>query len=72
MKTEEICELLESYGMHNSNWKFVDRSKLKAYANRSNCVLDTKKMLDIFPIRTERQAIIDCCEHIIAEIKVTD
>jgi dTDP-4-dehydrorhamnose reductase len=72
MKTEEICELLKSYGMHNLNWKFVDRSKLKAYANRSNCVLDTKKIQGIYPIRTEKQAIIDCCESIIAEIKITD
>ncbi len=69
LKTEEICEILKSYGMHNSAWKLGDRSQLKAYANRSNCVLDTKKLQEIFPIRTEKEAIIECCEQIIAEQK---
>lgn len=67
LKTEEICEILKSYGMHNSNWKLGDRSQLKAYANRSNCVLDTRKLQELYPIRTEKQAIIECCENIIAE-----
>lgn len=67
MKTEEICELLKSYEMNNLNWKFVDRSKLKAYANRSNCVLDTAKIQGIYPIRTEKQAFIECCESILLD-----
>lgn len=69
LKTEEICEILKIYGMHNSNWKLVDRSKLKAYANRSNCVLDTRKLQEIFPIRTEKQAIIEYCEQIVTDHK---
>jgi hypothetical protein len=69
LKTEEICEILKSYGMHNSNWKLGDRSQLKAHANRSNCVLDTSKLQEIFPIRTEKQAIIECCEQIVADQK---
>jgi len=69
LKTEEICKILKSYGMHNSYWKLVDRSQLKAHANRSNCVLDTRKLQEIFPIRTEKQAIIECCERIVADQK---
>jgi hypothetical protein len=42
---------------------------LKAHANRSNCVLDTSKLQEIFPIRTEKQAIIECCEQIVADQK---
>lgn len=64
LKTEEVCEILKLYDMHNSNWKFVERSGLKAYANRSNCVLDTTKSSQVYHMLTEKNAIFEYCKYI--------
>jgi dTDP-4-dehydrorhamnose reductase len=72
LKTEEVCGILKKYGLHNSNWKFVDRSELKTYANRSNCVLHTSKSSVIHNMMTEKQALIDYCEFVVNSSKNHD
>lgn len=62
LKTEEICEILKTYGQHNSNWTFTTESKLKTIACRSNCVLDSTKANSVSELMPEWEAITECCK----------
>ena len=46
LKTSEVCNILDSQGMWNPHWKFINYNELKQHivANRSNCVLSTDKL----------------------------
>jgi len=72
LKTETVCAILKEYGMHDSNWSYVDRSMLKAYANRSNCVLDSRKSRHIHEFKPEELAIREYCHYIINSSKKND
>lgn len=41
---KDVVEIFTETGITNSNWNFVDISKLDLKANRSNCVLDCSKI----------------------------
>ena len=46
LSTNEVCQILDKYGMWNPNWKLINYNELKQHivANRSNCVLSTEKL----------------------------
>ena len=44
LSTSSIVNLMKSYGFSNPNWKFVEYNQIPIVANRSNCVLSTKKI----------------------------
>lgn len=44
VKAEEVVDILQSFAIKNSNWKFIDVKDLNTKANRSNCVLSTDKI----------------------------
>ena len=65
LDTKEICKIMEGYGLHNSQWKFVPIEDLKIVAGRSNCVLDAMKVEKIHKMKTETEAIIDATEKLL-------
>jgi 3,5-epimerase/4-reductase len=44
VKAEEIVSLLEKHNLKNPSWNFINIENLNTKANRSNCVLSTKKI----------------------------
>jgi dTDP-4-dehydrorhamnose reductase len=44
VKASQVVEIMRKYNMENADWKFIDVKDLQTVANRSNCVLDTKKI----------------------------
>lgn len=44
VKAEEVVQILKDNKIVNSNWRFIDLKDLNTKANRSNCVLSTKKI----------------------------
>lgn len=61
--TSEVCKLMESYGMANKNWSFVDISQLDINAPRSNCVLSSEKANKVYKMRTETEIINEVYER---------
>ena len=57
LSTMEVCEIMKKYGFENNNWKFVDISKLEIIAGRSNCVMDSSKVMRIHQMKTETEAL---------------
>ena len=55
--TQEVIDILRTYGMHNPEWKFVNIAALDITAGRSNCVLDSQKVNQIHSFKTEREAL---------------
>ena len=59
---QDIVDILTQYGLNNPNWTITDISKLNLAAPRSNCVLSTTKLTEMFPnfkIQSEKAAIIN-------------
>jgi dTDP-4-dehydrorhamnose reductase len=44
IKAEEVVWLLKKHGLENPKWNFITTDQLNTKANRSNCVLSTKKI----------------------------
>ena len=42
--TIQITDIMENRGLYNTNWEWVQFEELNTKANRSNCVLCTKKL----------------------------
>lgn len=57
LTTSDVCAIMEKYGFHNSNWRFIPITELGTVANRSNCVLDSSKVNRIHQMLTETQVI---------------
>jgi dTDP-4-dehydrorhamnose reductase len=57
LNTQEVCGIMESYGFHNKNWKFVSIRDLPIITGRSNCVMDSSKVYRIHEMMTETQAL---------------
>lgn len=47
VKAEEVVQIMKEKGLKNSRWQFIDLKDLNTKANRSNCVLSTKKIDDL-------------------------
>jgi dTDP-4-dehydrorhamnose reductase len=47
IKAIEVTELLKQHNLSNPNWNFIPIEKLDTKANRSNCVLSTKKISNL-------------------------
>lgn len=47
VKAEEVVEILKDNKIVNSKWRFIELKDLNTKANRSNCVLSTKKIDDL-------------------------
>ena len=47
VKAEEVIEILKDNKIVNSKWRFIELKDLNTKANRSNCVLSTKKINDL-------------------------
>ena len=47
VKAEEVIEILKDNKIVNSKWRFIELKDLNTKANRSNCVLSTKKIDDL-------------------------
>jgi len=47
VKAEEVVQIMKERGLKNSRWRFIDLKDLNTKANRSNCVLSTKKIDDL-------------------------
>ena len=44
LATDSITEIMKAQGLYNTNWEWVLFEELNTKANRSNCVLSTKKL----------------------------
>jgi len=44
LATDSITEIMKARGLYNTNWEWVLFEELNTKANRSNCVLSTKKL----------------------------
>jgi dTDP-4-dehydrorhamnose reductase len=64
VKTEQTVELLQKYGVNNSNWNFIKDYELNTLAKRSNCVLSTDK------IKTYNLELPNTLESLEKEIKM--
>jgi hypothetical protein len=42
-----VVTLMQKYNLNNPNWSFIDLKDLNTRANRSNCVLSTKKIAQL-------------------------
>ena len=42
--TDQVTHIMKDCGLHNTNWEWVLFEELNTKANRSNCVLSTKKL----------------------------
>lgn len=60
LSTKEVCEIMKEYGFQNDKWDYVTLSELNIMASRSNCILDSKKIQNIYQIRSEKEALHDC------------
>ncbi len=47
MEAKEVVKIMNDLGLRNPNHKFIELSELNTRANRSNCVLSTKKIEDL-------------------------
>lgn len=47
VKAEEVVQILKGKAIVNPNWRFIELKDLNTKANRSNCVLSTKKIDDL-------------------------
>lgn len=59
LSTKEVADIMTEAGKGNPSWKFVDFASLGTKANRSNCVLDTRKLETKYKFKpkTEKQAL---------------
>ena len=57
--TSSVCDILEDWSVENDNWNFVDIDTLNLAAPRSNCILSTNKLRDVygFEMMTEHDAV---------------
>jgi dTDP-4-dehydrorhamnose reductase len=44
LATDSITDIMKASGLYNTNWEWVLFEELNTKANRSNCVLSTKKL----------------------------
>lgn len=44
VKASDVVNIMKKYGIENPDWNFINLENLQTKANRSNCVLDTKKI----------------------------
>ena len=44
VKASQVVEIMRKHGIDNPKWNFIDVKDLNTVANRSNCVLSTKKI----------------------------
>lgn len=44
VKASDVVDIMKKNGIENKNWNFIDVKDLNTVANRSNCVLSTKKV----------------------------
>ena len=44
LSTDQVTDIMKEKGLHNTSWKWVHFEELNTKANRSNCVLCTKKL----------------------------
>jgi hypothetical protein len=68
--TKQVVDIIEEFGLIDSSKKqFVSTiESLNVKANRSNCVLENKKLTELYPdftVRTEREAL----NHALTEMK---
>jgi dTDP-4-dehydrorhamnose reductase len=47
VKAEEVVQIMKERGLKNPRWQFIELKDLNTKANRSNCVLSTKKIDDL-------------------------
>lgn len=57
----DIVSIFKSNGMENTAWRYVDLSELDIKANRSNCVLSNKKIIELGFVFPNAHAAIDKC-----------
>jgi dTDP-4-dehydrorhamnose reductase len=59
-----IVDMLKEEGLVNDNWKFVSVKDMNFRVERSNCILSTKKIEDIFlPMPDVNHSIIKCIKN---------
>jgi len=44
LATDQVTDIMKDCGLHNTNWEWVHFEELNTKANRSNCILSTKKL----------------------------
>lgn len=44
VSAKAVVDIMRAHGLNNPNWKFVELDQIEIKANRSNCVLSTKKI----------------------------
>lgn len=44
VKASKVVDIMKKYNIENPNWNFIELKNLQTIANRSNCILDTKKI----------------------------
>jgi len=68
LSTEEIVSMMKERGISNENWSWLDWEKLTIKANRSNCILDTTRLVEQygFNIRSEFDALSLALDNIAA------
>jgi dTDP-4-dehydrorhamnose reductase len=44
LSTDQVTGIMKDKGLHNTNWEWVHFEELNTKANRSNCILCTKKL----------------------------
>lgn len=65
LDTNDVCDILKEYGLHNLNWNMIKPEDLDTAAPRSNCRLSNDKLKSILPnykILTEAEALHKCCK----------
>jgi len=62
LTTKQVCEIMFLAKAHNPKWEFVPIEDIPIVAPRSNCILDSSKAAEIYPLRTEFEALIDLYE----------
>ena len=59
LSTRKVCEIMIVNGFGNPKWKFVPIDKIDIKTGRSNCILDSSKVNIIYPMKTEREALME-------------
>lgn len=69
LSTEEIVDLMRDKGIENDEWNWENWDKIPIKANRSNCILDTTKLVEQyeFNILSEYDALTRALDKIVEQ-----
>ena len=57
LATDQVTDIMKKHGLYNTNWEWVHFEELNTKANRSNCVLSTKKLEEEYGFKLQDEEV---------------